>query len=134
MEYQTKENLSIKLDSISADDFNIRLKIDYQYVEPITSAESEIEITDEKGNLIYYNSKLEVDEASIMKKKTREDFVDNIEFIKQGSVPVAQGKNAEQYNLSQMYAKKCTSEYQNIDENHIKRTIYLSIDDLDDIL
>ena len=52
-EYQTINNLSVRINSIGMDDFTIQLDVEYVYTEPITQAESKILIKDEQNNIIF---------------------------------------------------------------------------------
>ena len=80
MEYKTIDNLSIKIDSILVDDFNIRLNLNYLYTEPITSTESKIVIKDENDNLIYYSWEVVDYYNNIFKAPSRDSLIirDNI--------------------------------------------------------
>lgn len=49
------DNLSIRIESIMFDSFNIQLVFDYLYPESFTSVEAEIFITDENNNIIFNN-------------------------------------------------------------------------------
>lgn len=132
MEYQTKDDLSIKVNSILVDDFNIQLDIDYLYTEPITSAESDIIITDENNNLIFYSPKVEIDYEGTYKKRSRENFILNKDSIKQNDYSIKQTENyLGKLSEKEEYARGGHFDYQYITENNLRRIINTYIDDLD---
>lgn len=119
IEYQTEDNLSIKVDSLLLDDRKMELIIDYLYTEPITSAESKILIKDEENNILYENN-LVVDYE--LKKFDRYNFIKNRNINE--SIIINPGEISEENEIN-TYLEKYNSCYKNKTSNNIKRTISL---------
>lgn len=122
MDYQTIDNLSIKVNSILVDDFNIQIEMDYLYNEPITSAESKILVKDEKNNILYKNDVvIDYYKDNIFKKADRNDFINN-RSINEG---IVSNTVKEESNNIDEFTARYSSNYLNIENNNIKRTIRL---------
>ena len=127
MEYQTVDNLSIKIDSILLDKFNIEINIDYLYNKSITSAESKILITDENNNLIYKSTEVIDYYEQIFKKIDRNEFVSSMK----SETSVSDDNMVNDENKTEnMYTTRVTNSYQNLETNNLLRKIEL-YNDLD---
>lgn len=123
MEYQMKDNLSIKVDSILLDNLKMELVIDYLYNESITSAESKILVKDEENNILYKNNVvIDYYNDVILKKANRNDFVRN-RNINEGII--INSDEISKVNEINMYTATYSSWYKNKTNNNIKRTISL---------
>ena len=127
MDYQTIDDLSIKVDSILLDKFNIEINIDYLYNKSITSAESKILITDENKNLIYKSTEVFDYYEQIFKKIDRNEFVSSMKL--ENSVSDENMANDEN-KTENMYTTRVTNSYQNLGTNNLLRKIEL-YNDLD---
>lgn len=119
-EYQTKDNLSIKIDSILLDDRKIELIIEYLYNDSITSAESKILITDENNNIIYEEYELIDYYKNIFNIKNRKDFLEYKNINNEVTTDIV-----EDNRESEIFTARCMSNYINIESNKIKRRIKL---------
>lgn len=119
MEYKTIDNLSIKIDSILVDDFNMQLDINYLYTEPISSAESKIIIRDEEQNIIYSDDKTIDYVKEIFNKKGRHQYRNTI---------VNEEKMKEDDGKTEQFPIRIKSSYQSIENNVLKRKINLYTD------
>jgi hypothetical protein len=119
--YKTKEDLSVKVDSILVDDLKIEFIINYLYTEPITSAESKILITDENNNLIYENNIVEDYYKNLFNKVDRNSFIENMNF----NHNISNSEKNEEDNEIEIFTARYTSNYQNVESNNLKRTINL---------
>jgi len=126
MEYNTKDNLSIKIDSICVDDFKIQLNFNYLYDKPITSAESKIVIKDENNNLIFKIDDFELVNyyEYIFKKEDRQKYGDT---VTNGKTIVNNIDNKDEIQQTQLTIKH-ESSYQNITKNNLKRNLELFTD------
>ena len=127
IKYQTLENLSIKPNSILVDDFNIQLGIDYNYNEPITSAESKILIKDEKDNIIFKQVEI-TDENNSFKKLNRNEFVNNKSSSNEDIIEENNTSNLDNVEQQDTFSKRYTSDYKNINDKSINRKLVLYSD------
>lgn len=119
MQYNTIDNLSIKIKSILIDDFNIELNIEYLYTEPITSAESKIVIRDENQNIIYSDNETINYYRDIFKKNER---------YKYGNTRIIEDYGEEDDKKTEQNPIRFQSSYQNIEDNILSRKINLYSD------
>lgn len=127
MEYQTVEDLSVKIDSILLDKFNIEINFDYLYNKAITSAESKILITDESNNIIYESPEVVDYYEQIFKKIDRNEFVSSMK----SETSVSDDNMVNDENKTEnMYTTRVTNSYQNLETNNLLRKIEL-YNDLD---
>ncbi len=119
MDYKTINDLSIKIDFIAIDDFEIQIGIDYLYKEKITSAESNIIIKDENNNLI-----LKIDDIEQIDKWGTDN-----KRHKYGEYIVNEEETLiDKDEIQKQLANKYKSSYENIEDNNIKRVINLYTD------
>ena len=112
-EYKTIDDLSIKINSIEMDNYRIAVEIEYMYKDDITSVESNIKISDEKNNIIY-------NDASY-----KNNLFNKINRNKYGSIQNNINVNTENQYI---YTSKMESLYERINNNHIKRKLFLYTD------
>ena len=128
MPYQTIDNLSIKVESILIDDFNIQIKLDYLYNEPITSANSKILVKDEKKNVLYRNVIVDIEHSDfLLEKIDRNAFVEKPTIIDDAKTKTIYNQDITEKEI-EMEAEThigFQSMYEQINSNHIKRTINL---------
>ena len=125
MQYQTIDNLSIKVDSILVDDFNIQIEMDYLYNEPITSANSKILVKDDKNNILYRNVIVDSDSNDFLSKKVdRKTFEKKPTIINEGMVVYNQDITEKEIE-TKAYTTGYKSMYEKVNSNHIKNTINL---------
>lgn len=121
-EYQTINNLSVRINSIGMDDFTIQLDVEYVYTEPITQAESKILIKDEQNNIIFKNSNEPSNMAYSSKKAERRSYKDLLKYGESTNM-------IEELEIPEETTTVLTgnyqSTYQNIGDNRLKRTIVL---------
>ena len=126
MPYQTIDNLSIKVDSILMEDFNIQIKLDYLYNEPITSANSKILVKDEKDNILYRNVIVDIETSDFLSEKIdRNAFVENPTIIDDAKTKIVYNQDITEKEMEAKTHTGFQSGYEQINSNHIKRTINL---------
>lgn len=109
------DGLTIKLDSIIVDDFNIQLVIEYMYENDISLVNSDILIKDENSNLIFENKDSEelgpFSDSYLNKTKQNYNYRGNIR----------NNENTEQHQFASEYK----TSYINIENNKLIRKIEL---------
>lgn len=113
------DDLTIKLDSIIVDDFNIQLVIEYMYKNEISLVDSDILIKDEYDNVIFENndSKIKGPFSDISVNKVRQNYKNSGNII--GSTE--NNESTSNYQFTSTYK----STYTRIDKNKIKRVLEL---------
>ncbi|MCI8999646.1 MAG: hypothetical protein HFJ26_01615 [Clostridia bacterium] len=122
-EYQTINNLSVRINSIGMDDFTIQLDVEYVYTEPITQAESKILIKDEQNNIIFKNSNEPSNMAYSSKKAERRSYKDLLKYGESTNMIIEELETLEE--TTKVLTGNYQSTYRNIEDNRLKRTIVL---------
>lgn len=115
---KTIDGLTVKLNSIIVDDFNIQLIIEYMYENEISFVDSNILIKDEYNNIIFESNDSEkVGLFNDSVNKTRQNYKDrgNITGNTQNN------ESTPQYQITSEYK----SSYINVDNNKLRRTLEL---------
>lgn len=124
---KTIEDLTIKINSIVIDDFNLKLDIDYLYTQPITSADSKILIKDENNNILFSNYELPMGNYfdNIFKAENKHKYGESVidEFKRNEQTDEIQGNEQ-----TEIIPEKVTSSYTYIADNRIRRKVELYLD------
>lgn len=115
---KTIDGLTIKVESIYIDDFNMELVIDYTYESDISLVDSKIVIKDEENNLIFEN-----DDFGVVNSFTNTDVNKVIKRYENrfDNESITDDREIVEYQ----YTTRYKSSYLRIDSNRVKRVLKL---------